>query len=138
MADLDDPVLRSIIAALNRSRMSTPQLAAATGIPVHELDALLHGDQPLTVIDAVRLGDVLSMSAKELFSLPRTIAVVPPERLAYSLHAFADAVCLSITTIRHAVAAGELVASLPTAAGKKPIITREEGLRWLKSLPSQL
>ena len=137
MADLDDPVLRSVLSALNRSRLGTPQISRATGIPVDELDALFRGEHPLTVIDAVRLADALRMSAKELFSLPRTIAVAPPERLAYSLQAFADAVCLSITTVRHAVAAGELVASLPTAAGKKPIITREEGLRWLRSLPTQ-
>jgi len=83
---------------------------------------MLHGEQTLAVVDTVRPAGALVMSAEDLFSLPRTIPVAPPERLAYSLQAFADAVCLSITTVRHAVAAGELVTSLPTPAGKKLII----------------
>jgi hypothetical protein len=137
MVDLDDPVLRSILTAINRSRFArdADQLAESVGIPLEELEAVLYGERPLHVVDAVRMADALEMSAKDLFSVPRTIPVAPPERLAYSLPAFADAVCLSLTTIREAIASGELVARSPTRAGRKPIITRADGLAWLRGLP---
>ncbi|MFJ3319379.1 hypothetical protein [Curtobacterium sp. NPDC086286] len=59
------------------------------------------------------------------------------DRLAYSIPNFATAVDLSVDTIRKAIDSGDLIPSLPTRAGRKPIITREEGLRWLRSLPQR-
>jgi hypothetical protein len=59
------------------------------------------------------------------------------DRLAYSIPNFATAVGLSDDTIRKAIDSGDLIPSLPTRAGRKPIITREEGLRWLRSLPQR-
>ncbi|TCU86487.1 hypothetical protein EDF48_102148 [Curtobacterium sp. PhB191] len=59
----------------------------------------------------------------------------PVEQLAYSIPSFAKAVDLSETTIREAIKRSELVPSYP--AKMKPIITREEGHRWLRSLPDE-
>ena len=57
------------------------------------------------------------------------------DRLAYSIPNFAKAVDLSVTTVREAIKRGDLVASYP--AKMKPIVTREEGIRWLRSLRSE-
>jgi hypothetical protein len=54
------------------------------------------------------------------------------EKLAYSVPSFAAAVDLSIDTIRKHIADGNLIAGY---SGSKPIIEREEGLRFLRSLP---
>ncbi|MCT9620735.1 hypothetical protein [Curtobacterium sp. C2H10] len=59
------------------------------------------------------------------------------DRLAYSIPNFATAVDLSVDTIRKAIDSGDLIPAYPTKAGRKPIITREEGLRWLRSLPQE-
>jgi hypothetical protein len=56
-------------------------------------------------------------------------------KLAYSIPNFAKAVDLSVTTIREAIDRSELIPSYP--AKMKPIITREEGLRWLRSLRNE-
>ncbi|OIH95242.1 hypothetical protein BIU90_02940 [Curtobacterium sp. MCBA15_001] len=77
------------------------------------------------------------MTAAELFAAAQPLPVAPPERLAYSLPAFADAVCLSVTTVKKAIDRGELLARYPTPAGRKPIVTREDGLRWLEELRTQ-
>lgn len=134
----DDPVLRNILTALNRSRVSTARLADVTQIPLGELERILHGEAPLTVPDATRIATALRMTAAALFAIPLALPVPVPERLAYSLPAFADAVCLSIDTIRKAIGRGELVARYPTPAGRKPIITRKEGLAWLEDLSADV
>ncbi|WIE69215.1 hypothetical protein [Curtobacterium sp. MCLR17_054] len=59
------------------------------------------------------------------------------DRLAYSIPNFANAVDLSVDTIRKAIDNGDLIPSYPTKAGRKPIIMQEEGLRWLRSLPQE-
>lgn len=59
------------------------------------------------------------------------------EKLAYSISNFADAVDLSVDTIRKAIDSGDLIPSYPTKAGRKPIITKTEGERWLSALPSE-
>lgn len=59
------------------------------------------------------------------------------DRLAYSIPNFARAVDLSVDTIRKAMDNGDLIPSYPTTAGRKPIITQEEGLRWLRSLSQE-
>jgi len=56
------------------------------------------------------------------------------DKLAYSIPNFAEAVDLSVDTIRKHIDAGNLVPSYPNS---KPIITRAEGERWLKSLPAE-
>jgi hypothetical protein len=56
-------------------------------------------------------------------------------KLAYSIPNFAKAVDLSETTVKLAITRGELIPSYP--AKMKPIITREEGLRWLRSLRNE-
>lgn len=56
-------------------------------------------------------------------------------KLAYSIPNFAKAVDLSETTIRGAIRRSELIPCYP--AKMKPIITREEGIRWLRSLRSE-
>lgn len=57
------------------------------------------------------------------------------DRLAYSIPNFCLAVDLSPDTIYKAIHRNELIVSYPTPARRKPIITREEGERWLRSLP---
>ena len=59
----------------------------------------------------------------------------PVEQLAYSIPNFAMAVDLSVTTIKEAIKRNELIPSYP--AKMKPIITREEGLRWLRALRNE-
>lgn len=59
----------------------------------------------------------------------------PIEQLAYSIPNFAKAVDLSVTTVREAIRRSELIPSYP--AKMKPLITREEGIRWLRSLPTE-
>lgn len=55
-------------------------------------------------------------------------------KLAYSLDEFADAVSLSKAQLRKHIDAGEL---RPSYSGSKPLITLEEGQRFLESLPSE-
>ncbi|MDK8171714.1 hypothetical protein QP735_04145 [Curtobacterium citreum] len=59
------------------------------------------------------------------------------DKLAYSIPNFAVAVDVSVDTIRKAINRGDLITSLPTEAGRKPIITKKEGERWLESLPTE-
>ena len=56
------------------------------------------------------------------------------DRLAYSIKNLATAIDLSDETLRKAIIAGELV---PSYAGSKPLILREEAERWLRSLPAE-
>ena len=56
-------------------------------------------------------------------------------RWAYSIAEFAGLVGLSAQTIRNLVQHGDLTVVYPTASQSKALITREEGLRWLASLP---
>lgn len=56
------------------------------------------------------------------------------DQLAYSLPSFAKAVDLSVDKIRQHIDRGEL---LPAYVDSKPLITREEGLRWLRSRPAE-
>lgn len=56
------------------------------------------------------------------------------DKLAYSIPNFASCVDLSIQQVRNHIAAGELV---PSYSGAKPLIMREEGLRFLRSLPAE-
>lgn len=56
------------------------------------------------------------------------------DKLAYSIPNFAKAVDLSIEAVRQQIRAGDLVPSYPNS---KPLITKEEGERWLRSLPSE-
>lgn len=55
-------------------------------------------------------------------------------RLAYSIANFAKAVDLSETTIRDAIRDGDLI---PAYVNSKPLITSEEGRRWLGQLPAE-
>lgn len=61
-------------------------------------------------------------------------ATVKLDKLAYSLDEFAAAVSLSKEYIRLQILADKLT---PSYAGSKPLILRDEGLRWLRSLPSE-
>jgi len=56
-------------------------------------------------------------------------------RLAFSIAGFAAAVGLSTQTIRNLVRAHYLTVVYPTPSRSKALITRDEGLRWLASLP---
>lgn len=56
------------------------------------------------------------------------------DKLAYSLPNFAKAVDVSLQHIRNEIEGGYLV---PSYTRSKPLITREEGERWLRSLPSE-
>ena len=56
------------------------------------------------------------------------------EKLAYTIPNFAAAVDLSVTSIRDHIDAGNLVPSYPN---RKPIITKAEGERWLRTLPNE-
>lgn len=56
------------------------------------------------------------------------------EKLAYSIPNFAKAVDLSIEQVRKHIARGELV---PSYSNSKPLIRREEGIRFLESLPAE-
>lgn len=56
-------------------------------------------------------------------------------RPAFTVAEFAKACGLGETTIREHIAANKLVLSYPTRT--KGIITLEEGLRWLRTLPSE-
>lgn len=57
------------------------------------------------------------------------------DKLAYSIPNFAKAVDLSETTLKLAIDAGELIPVYP--AKRKPLITKQEGERWLQSLPAE-
>ena len=56
------------------------------------------------------------------------------EKLAYSIPNFAEAVDLSVSTIYDAIKSGNLTPSYPN---RKPLITRDEGMRWLSTLPAE-
>lgn len=56
-------------------------------------------------------------------------------RPAYTVAEFAKAVGLGETTIREHIDRNELVTVWPTKT--KQIVTLEDGLRWLRSLPNE-
>lgn len=56
------------------------------------------------------------------------------DKLAYSIPNFAKAVDMSIEKVRQHIAKGALV---PSYVDYKPLIMREEGERWLRSLPAE-
>lgn len=56
------------------------------------------------------------------------------DKLAYSIPNFAKAVDLSVEKVRQHIERGELV---PSYVDSKPLITQEEGLRWLRSRPAE-
>ncbi|MBP5800780.1 hypothetical protein J2D78_01655 [Microbacterium maritypicum] len=56
------------------------------------------------------------------------------DKLSYSIENFAKATDYGVTTIREAIDAGDLVARY---ANSKPVITREDGLLWLRSLRTE-
>ena len=56
------------------------------------------------------------------------------EKLAYSIPNFAEVVDLSVSTIYDEIRAGRLTPAYPN---RKPLITRDEGLRWLAELPAE-
>ena len=56
------------------------------------------------------------------------------ERIAYTLSEFAEATGFGVTSIREAIAAGDLV---PSYHKSKPVIEKDEGTRWVKSLPAE-
>ncbi len=56
------------------------------------------------------------------------------DKLAYSIPNFAAAVDVSIEKVRQQIDRGYLVKSY---IDSKPVILREEGLRWLRSLPNE-
>lgn len=56
------------------------------------------------------------------------------DQLAYSIPNFAKAVDLSVSLVRQAIDNGDLV---PAYVNSKPLITRSEGERWLRSLPAE-
>jgi hypothetical protein len=56
------------------------------------------------------------------------------DKLAYSIPNFAKAVDLSIEAVRQHIREGNLV---PSYSKSKPLIMREEGERWLRSLPAE-
>jgi hypothetical protein len=68
--------------------------------------------------------------------LPRAMDESQLDKLAYSIPNFARAVDLSETTVREAINKRDLIVVYPTAAGKKPLISRKDGLAWLDSLPT--
>jgi hypothetical protein len=59
----------------------------------------------------------------------------PLDKLAYSIPELAEAVALSATTIRVEIHKNNLIVSHPTAAGRKPLITRRDAEAWLDDLP---
>ena len=54
--------------------------------------------------------------------------------LAYTYQEFAAATGLAVSTIRKAVDKGQIV---PAYFGTKPLITAEEGRRFIESLPAE-
>lgn len=56
------------------------------------------------------------------------------DKLAYSIPNFARAVDVSIEKVRQHIERGDLVKSY---VDSKPVILREEGMRWLRSLPNE-
>lgn len=63
-----------------------------------------------------------------------TRPVVPADKFAYSVPAFAELVDMSPNAIRNEIKAGNLV---PSYVGVKPLIPRTEAERWLASLPTE-
>lgn len=58
----------------------------------------------------------------------------PLPKLAYTLEEFAEVVSLSKSSVRKLISENELVVSY---VKYKPLITHEEALRWLRSLPNE-
>lgn len=56
------------------------------------------------------------------------------DRLSYSIPNFAKAVDVSVEKVRQHIERGNLV---KTYIDTKPVIRREEGLRWLRTLPNE-
>lgn len=59
------------------------------------------------------------------------------EKFSYSVANLAVLVDVSKDTITKAIDSGALTARYPTAAGRKPIIFRDDAIEWLKNLPTE-
>ncbi|MDQ0576449.1 putative site-specific integrase-resolvase [Agromyces albus] len=57
-----------------------------------------------------------------------------PEKLAYTLPEAAEAVGVSLRTIQYEMASGDL---RPVYVKTKPLLTRDELVRWLGNLPTE-
>jgi hypothetical protein len=66
--------------------------------------------------------------------MTKTSPVPVLDRLAYSIPNFAAAVDLSVEQVRKHIARGDLT---PSYSGSKPLISREEGQRFLEALPAE-
>ena len=55
-------------------------------------------------------------------------------KLAYSIPSLAEAVDLSVASIREAIDKGDLI---PVYPNRKPLIPIDEAKRWLDSLPQE-
>ncbi|PZE33981.1 hypothetical protein DEJ21_14120 [Curtobacterium sp. MCSS17_006] len=94
-------------------------------------------DTIAAIIQQAGLSDSLAdrISANLLPALVRYLAVAEDQRLAYDVESFAGLVSLSRTTVDEAAKRGDLVRRYP--AKKKPLITREDALQWLRNLPTE-
>ena len=94
-------------------------------------------DTIATIIAQSGQSDSLAQRIAEIVlpAISRYITVAQDERMAYDKDTLASLVCLGRTTIDEAVKRGDLIAVYP--AKKKPIVTREEALRWLATLPTE-
>lgn len=59
------------------------------------------------------------------------------EQLAYNIAQAADAVGVSVTTVKRAIAAGSLRVRYLGRGRTKPSIDRDDLIAWIKSAPSQ-
>jgi len=96
-------------------------------------------DTVATLIAQAGNSEALAQRIAEIIlpTIARYIAVAEDERIAYDIKTFAKLVCLGETTIDEAAKRGDLIRRYPTPAGGKPLIAREDGLNWIRTLPTE-
>lgn len=83
------------------------------------------------VVELLRSIESLLKSAVRML---QKLTVQRGDSLSYSYPHFAEAVDVSVEKVRQHIERGELV---PTYIDSKPVIMREEGLRWLRARPTE-
>lgn len=113
----------SVLARITRHRAASPFFQDAVSMTME------------------RFPDAASLAAGEGAAIraenpSHNIRGVAPREIPdmYSIPAFAAAVSLSAEKIRQHIRRGELV---PSYVGAKPLIRKDEGLRWLATLPAE-
>lgn len=89
-------------------------------------------DTPTTTFTADQIAELVARKLQP--SLDKVTALLQDGQLSYSVRRLAELTDIGKTELYNAMKRGDLVASYPTS---NAVITRDEAIRWLTSLPNE-